>query len=173
VKVDWRGFELHPETPPGGISITQLYPAVRMEAMKEYMENFAASFGVYDMRSPERIPNTRRALAVAEFARDNGKLDTFRDLAMQAHWKDGRDLEDDRVLCEIAANAGLDAAATTEALNSYRYFQRVDELRGEASAMGVTGIPTFIIKDRRIVGCQPYEMLADAARKAGATPGQQ
>jgi len=32
----------------------------------------------------------------------------------------------------------------------------------------VTGIPTFEIGAIRVVGCQPYEVLAAAARKAGA-----
>jgi predicted DsbA family dithiol-disulfide isomerase len=120
------------------------------------------------MRPPERLPNTRRALAVAEFARDNGKLDTFRDLAMQAHWKDGRDLENDRNLGELAAVAGLDPASAIEAAGSAKYLGRVDELREEACGMGITGIPTFIIKNQRVVGCQPYEALAEAARNAGA-----
>ena len=44
---------------------------------------------------------------------------------------------------------------------------RVDQRQAEARASGVTGIPTFIIAGEEIVGCQPYEILADAARRAG------
>jgi len=34
--------------------------------------------------------------------------------------------------------------------------------------MGVTGIPTFVIGDRGVVGCQPYDVLARFAESAGA-----
>jgi predicted DsbA family dithiol-disulfide isomerase len=150
--------------------MAQLYPTVPMKDIREYMERFAASFGVHDMRPPDRLPNTRRALAVAEFARDSGKLDVFRDLAMQAHWEAGRDLENDRDLGELAAMAGLDPTAAIEAAGSDKYLRRVDDLREEACGMGITGIPTFIMRNQRVVGCQPYEVLADAARNAGALP---
>ncbi|HUL60586.1 MAG TPA: hypothetical protein VLU43_15000, partial [Anaeromyxobacteraceae bacterium] len=45
---------------------------------------------------------------------------------------------------------------------------RVDAARAQALSAGVTGIPTFDIGAVRVVGCQPYEVLAAAARKAGA-----
>jgi predicted DsbA family dithiol-disulfide isomerase len=45
---------------------------------------------------------------------------------------------------------------------------RVDAMGREAARAGVTGIPTFLIGDRRVVGCQPYEVLAAAAEAAGA-----
>jgi len=170
--VDWRGFELHPETPKGGIEVMRLFPAARSEGMREHIEAFAARFGVYGMRLPERLPNTRRSLAVAEFAREHGKLNIFRDLAMQAHWTGGKDLENDQGLAELATRAGLDPAAAIEASSSPKYLQRVDELREEACAMEITGIPTFVVGNQRVIGCQPYEVLADTTRKAGALPRQ-
>jgi predicted DsbA family dithiol-disulfide isomerase len=168
--VDWRGFELHPETPKGGVDVARLFPVARVKGMQEHVKTFAAGFGVYDIRLLEWLPNTRRALAVAEFAREHGKLHPFRDLAMQAHWKDGKDLENDQDLAELATSAGLDPTAALEAARSPHYLQLVDALREEACAMGITSIPTFIAGNQRVIGCQPYEVLADVARKAGALP---
>ena len=71
------------------------------------MKNFAASFGIEDMASPQMLPNTRRALALAEYAREMGKLDAFRTLAMQARWKEDLDLESDRVLGNLAKASGV------------------------------------------------------------------
>ena len=136
--------------------------------MREYFETFAASFGVYDIEMPNRLPNTRRALAMAEFARDHGKLRLFRSLAMKAHWKEGKDLENSHDLAGLASRTGLDAEEALLAADSSQYLVRVDGLREEASRMGVTGIPTFIIGKERVVGCQPYDDLAKAATRAGA-----
>jgi len=152
----------------GGLLLEQVFPAIRIKEMREYMEKFAAGFGVHGMETPERMPNTRRALAMTEFARDHGRLDDFRKLAMTAHWKEGRDLESKNDLAEIAALSSLDPEAALMAADSSIYLGRVDRLHDEASKMGVTGIPTFIIGKERVVGCQPYEVLAGATRRAGA-----
>jgi hypothetical protein len=50
----------------------------------------------------------------------------------------------------------------------------VDGARRAALAARVTGIPTFDVAaapagtPSRVVGCQPYEVLADTVRRAGA-----
>jgi predicted DsbA family dithiol-disulfide isomerase len=166
--VDWRGFPLHPTTPVGGMPLTALFPAARLPAVKEHMRQFAARFGVTGIVHPERIPNTRRVLAVAEYARDEGKLDAFRRAGMEAHWRGGNQLESDADLRVVAESVGLDAAAALAAADEPRYTKLVDARIAEAKARGVTGIPTFVIGDEEVVGCQPYEVLAAAAERAGA-----
>ena len=167
ISVEWKGFELHPETPAGGILLERIFPGYGNSDQKEYMRNFAASFGIEDMTSPESLPNTRRILAMAEYAREMGKLDTFRTLAMQARWKDGRDLENTEVMGDLAGASGLDTKEALAASTSPYYTARVDSLKDEARRMGITGIPTFIIGNQRVVGCQPYRILADAVLQAG------
>jgi predicted DsbA family dithiol-disulfide isomerase len=169
VTVDWRGFELHPETPVGGMPIWSLYSSKQTGARQEYMRNFAAGFGIENMASPDTLPNTRRILAMAEYAREMGKLNTFRALAMQARWQDGCDLGDSGVLGNLAAASGLDPQQASAAGNSPDYLARVDSRRAEAERMGITGVPTFIIGEKHIVGCQPYPVLARAVLEAGVS----
>jgi predicted DsbA family dithiol-disulfide isomerase len=168
VEVDWRGFELHPGTPPGGRLLAEAFGAARVPAMKEHMRRFAAAFGVDGMRHPDRIPNTRRALALAEWARAQGRLGPFRDAVMAAHWREGRDIEDAGVLVACASAAGLDGDEARAALADPAWQGRVDAMAAEAARAGVTGIPTLFIGDREVVGCQPYEEIAAAAEAAGA-----
>ena len=136
--------------------------------MRERMLKFAAEFGITDMKMRDRSPNTRRALAIAEYARDQGKLARFRDLAMDAHWRRGLELEKDDDLRAIAAEAGLDPVRALAASSDPLFLERIDERRAEANARGVTGIPTFVIGDRAVVGCQPYDLLAEFAEASGA-----
>lgn len=148
--------------------LDEYFPASRIPAMQEHLRRFAAGFGIGDFRTSDRIPNTRRALGIAELAREKGRLDAFRDAAMNAYWRDGRDLESDDVLRAAAAEAGLDADAAIRAADAPEYQARVDAIRAEASRIGVTGIPTFVFGDRlAVVGCQSYEVLAGAAEQAG------
>ena len=132
------------------------------------MQQFAARFGVEGMKRSSRTPNTRRALAVAEYARDEGKLDDFRSRAMEAHWHDDRNIEDSAVLAELAKASGLDPEKALLAADDAAYQKRIDDLRLEYKRVGVGGIPTFVFGTEKVEGCQPYEILAAAALRAGA-----
>lgn len=166
--VDWRGFPLHPSTPVGGMPLTALFPASRIPAVKEHMRQFSARFGVTRIVHPDRLPNTRRVLAMAEYARAQGKLDEFRRAGMEAHWRFQKNLEDDADLRAIAEGVGLDGAAAVAAADDPRWKAQVEARIAEAQELGVTGIPTFFIGDLKVVGCQPYEVLQAAAEQAGA-----
>jgi len=136
--------------------------------MAQYLEEFAARFGIQDLAPREHIPNTRRALAVAERARDLGRLHPFRRAVMDAYWRHGRDIEDDAVLSACAREAGIDASEALAAPADPLYRARVDAMGVEAWRDGVTGIPTLLVGARRVVGCQPYEVFVGAAVAEGA-----
>ncbi len=150
--------------------MAEMFSAPRAARMREYMKTFAAQFGIHDMGSPSRLPNTRRVLAMAELARDVGRLDAFRHHAMNAHWTEGKDLESPSHLLGIAAAAGLDPEKALQAGTDPAYLERVAAERRKGHARGVTGIPTFFFGALPVVGCQPYEVLAATARRAGAIP---
>lgn len=135
--------------------------------MHQHLLQFAASFGITDMHPPARIYNTRRALAAAEYARDQGKLNLFRSAAMDAYWRHGADLESEAVLAALGDAAGLDGQLVVRASTEPGYLERVDAQRREATSRGVDAIPTMFIGETEIVGCQPYGRLAAAAERAG------
>jgi predicted DsbA family dithiol-disulfide isomerase len=170
VTVEWCGFELHPGTPRGGMPLAALFPAARVPGLKQHLAQFAAGFGVTGIQHPDHIPNTRRALAIAELARDRGRLDPFRQAAMEGYWREGRDLEKDQDLSAIAEGVGLDADEALAAADDPGFLARVDGRQADARRRGVTGIPTFVFGTEAVVGCQPYEVVAAAARRAGARP---
>lgn len=174
VVVDWRGFPLHPRTPKGGMPLTALFPASRVPAAKEHLRQFAARFGVTGIVHPDHIPNTRRVLAMAEWARGQGKLEEFRRAGMEAHWRGGNGLETDADLRRVAESVGLPGDEALAASDDARYLTEVDARIREAHELGVTGIPTFIFVSasgdaEAVVGCQPFEALAAAAVRAGAS----
>lgn len=143
--------------------LEEYFPPERLRGMRDYMQKFAAQFGIDDFHQPDRIPNTRRALALAEVAKDEGKLDAFRQRAFEAHWRDHMNLEDDDDLRAIAHDAGLSRSEPDA-----EHFDRIDEIRDEANRIGIQGIPTFVIRNYGLSGCQPFDVLAQFAEQAGA-----
>jgi predicted DsbA family dithiol-disulfide isomerase len=169
--LDWCGFELHPGTPPGGKPLASLFPGADLAQIHQRTKRFAAGFGVTGFESPNILRNSRRALALAELARERGRLDPYRQAVFHAHWREGKNIEDLADLTAIAVAAGLDAEEVPGALDSGPLLARVDARQAAARADGVSGIPTFVfVTDQRrekVVGCQTYEVLAAAAGRAG------
>lgn len=170
LELEWHGFELHPGTPRGGMPLTELFRGAHLPALHERTKAFGERFGVRGFQPPDRLRNTRRALAMAEHAREHGVLDAFRKAAFDAHWRRGKDLEADADLREIAASVGLEPTAALAAADDPVVLERVDSRQAQARQKGVSGIPTFDFENLRVSGCQPFEVLADAARRAGAKP---
>jgi predicted DsbA family dithiol-disulfide isomerase len=154
--LDWHGFELHPGTPRGGMPLTRLFGNVNLDALHARTQRFAAGFGVTDFRPPDHLQSSRRALAIAEFARAEGALDPFRHAAFDANFR------------RVASLAGLDPEGALAAADDPTYLERVDARQARARADGITGIPTFVFGNERVVGCVPYETLRAAAERAGA-----
>lgn len=164
----WLPFELHPDTPPETIALTEylshLSPG-QLEQVHAGLRVRAAELGL-PFDPPPFLANTRKALALAEYARDQGRLAALHLPLFQAYFVRGQNLYDDAVLREVAATAGLDPDAALAAIAEGRYAGRLEQYAAQARAYGITGVPTFIINNRyKIVGAHPYERLRDIFRE--------
>jgi predicted DsbA family dithiol-disulfide isomerase len=150
-----------------------MFGAERVAKMRPYLLDFAKAQGIAGMVIPPHKPNTRKALALAEWARDRGKLHEVRTAIMDAYWRSGLDVEDDAVLARVVAEAGfsvLEGAAAIRESRMPEVLARVATMGREAAAAGVSGIPTFDIGTERVVGAQPYPALAEAVVRQGGRP---
>jgi predicted DsbA family dithiol-disulfide isomerase len=170
VTLDWRGFELHPGIPVGGLPLEEMFGAERVRKMRPYLLDFAKAQGVVGMVVPAHKPNTRKALALAEWARDQGRLHPVRTGLMDAYWRSALDVEDDAVLAGVAQAAGLDGDLAIRQSRTPDVLARVAAMGREAAAAGVTGIPTFDVGAERVVGAQPYPVLVEAVIRQGGRP---
>ena len=117
--------------------------------MLGYVRSFAAGFGIDDLAPPARLASTRRAHAVAQLARDAGRLDRCRVAAFDAYWRQGRGLESDEELAALAREAGLDRGRGARRRRGPGHARpRGRRPSRGASAAGVTGIPTFDFGER-------------------------
>lgn len=169
VRLAWNGFELHHELPEGGMAFSAMFPGRDTGAMAAHTAAYAKSFGVSIPKHPSHVPNTRKALAAAEYAREQGKLDAFRHAAQDAYWQRGENLENPAVIRALATTVGLNPTATAAAMTATAYLVKVDAARERAEAAGVSGVPTFDFGGGHVVvGCVPYPQLEAAAKSAGA-----
>ena len=71
-------------------------------------------------------------------------------------------------LIDIAQRAGLPPEEARQVLVERQFRAAVDADWQRAADLGITGVPTFVIGGRGLVGAQPYEQLAAFVTAAGA-----
>lgn len=169
LEVDWKPFFLRPETPPEGMPL----PAYILERIKDPNEPLklrAAREGLTMVRG-DRIPSTRRAHEAVEFARAQGRLEPLHAALLKRYWELGQDLYSMEVLRGAASDAGLDPQALQEAVESGAYTAEVEQGVGEAQAMGIRAVPTFIFDESLAVqGAQELPVFRQAMARLGAKP---
>ncbi len=165
VAVEWRPFELHPETPRTGAQLAgRLGSPERARAYRDNILMLAHESGL-DMRMPPAVANSHLALEAAEFARDHGGFDAYHRALFHAYFEEGRDLGDADVLCEIARACGVDDQGLRQALADERYAARIDQITREARENEVVSTPTFVFDTGmdggfRLTGAQDYAVFA-------------
>ncbi len=157
-------MEIHPETPPQGVPMTARFRQEDIDRMMGHLRTMGAPFGITFADRPF-LSNSRPALMAAEFARDQGKFQPFHESLFAAYFSQGLDIGSLDVLRQLGLDAGLDAEAMEDAIKSGRYLPRLQEAQEEASRAGVTGVPTFVIGNKKtIVGAQPLDVFRKAVR---------
>jgi predicted DsbA family dithiol-disulfide isomerase len=119
----------------------------------------------------ERVPNSRRALALAEYAREQGRFEEVHRRLFRAYWAEGRDIGSDEVLLGVAADAGLDPAEAAGRLDDPALLGVIEQQTTQALEHGAGGVPAWAIDEMVLVpGAQPHEVFERVLERLGHTP---
>ncbi len=153
----WVSYELHPETPPAGMLLSERFKGYDLSSFFEQLRWRGKEVGVV-FGSHTLLSNSRLALMASEYARDQGKYDSFHEKMFYAYFTEGLDISDLKVIADIAKKSGLDEKETLNAIHDGRYAALLSQTRKEGELLGLTGIPLFIINNKyQIVGAQSIE----------------
>lgn len=158
-------FQAHPEIPPGGRQAGERSAALvaRIEA--------EAKVADLPLSWPARLPNTRAALAAAEWVRRHappGSFPRFQKALFAAHFALGQDLGDRDVIDRLAAAAGVDIAAMHAALADRSAYALVDQSEALGRSLGVQGTPAWLVAGHLIPGLYPPEQFEAWIRRLAA-----
>ena len=160
LKIEWVHFPLHPETPPEGKSLEDLFRGrnVDRKAMHSQMKARMDAEGLpYGERT--HTYNSRLAQELGKWADTQPGGEALHDALFRGYFVEARDISQPAVLLEIAEHVGLPVAGATEVLEKRTFKEAVDRDWDLSRRYGITGVPTFVIGDRGVVGAQPYEVL--------------
>jgi predicted DsbA family dithiol-disulfide isomerase len=182
VQVVWHAFELDPAAPlerdPAishaqhiarkyGISIEQARRS--SERLSEMAHGEGLSFDFEHIRSG----NTFDAHRLVQLGRERGTQDAVEERFFRAYLEEGALMSDHATLVRLAVDAGLDEREATDVLSSDRFAGEVRADEARARALGITGVPYFVIDERYAVsGAQPPQMLLSVLHRAWSERGQ-
>ncbi len=161
----WVSYELHPETPPAGMLLSDRFKGYDLSSFYDQLRARGKEVGVV-FGTHTLLSNSRLALMASEYARDQGRYDSFHENMFRAYFTEGLDIGKTDVIAAVAGKSGLDEKDTLSAVRDGRYASRLNEARKEGELRGLTGIPLFIIENKyQIVGAQPIETFRDLLDK--------
>lgn len=175
VVIRWHPFQLDPTIPQSGLDrktyMRQKFgDDGRLKAAHERLEALGVENGIdFQFDAITRSPNTLDAHRLIRWAGEAGLQDTMVEALFQSYFEEGRDIGDHAVLALIAERAGLEADAIARRLETDDDKDDIRNEINEASRIGVTGVPFFILAQKLAVsGAQPANVLIDAIRQAMA-----
>jgi predicted DsbA family dithiol-disulfide isomerase len=155
-------FQAHPDIPPEGVEV-----GPRDGPMYVMLKREAKEAGL-PLSWPRHLPDTRMALATAEWVRRNApdvSAQLNKDL-FQAHFALGEDLGDPAVIDRHTQALGVDLGALHAALADRSAEAAVDEAEMIGRQFGVQGTPAWLVSRRLITGLlstAEFERLAEKA----------
>ena len=174
VEVTWRSFQLNPDYPVGSHETHDAYLAhklgvtpAQVEQLNERVVALAAAEGLdYHFETYVTV-NTFDAHRVTHLAKALGLGLPIHERFLRAQLVEGEILDDPDTLVRLAADIGVPEAETRRVLASDVYAAEVRADIEEARAIGVNGVPFFVL-DRRygISGAQPAELFLEALQAA-------
>lgn len=121
----------------------------------------------------DKVPNSRKAMMLAELARDRGVHGDLHPRLFDAYWARGLDIGDEAVLIAEGAAVGLPEAEMRAAMADDGYLGRLLEQTDAVTELGAGGVPAWVIDERLLVpGAQPHEVFERVLERLGHPPVQ-
>src|SRR5215472_11751980 len=143
IDLEWRGYQIHPEWPPEGISAEQVRTSSDMDARRAAWQRItamAAAEGL-EIKAPAVFTSSRAALAACEFAREKGEADELESRIYRAYFVEGVNIGDARVVARLSAECGFDEQEVAHAIRSPRFELRLKNNALAARQRSVGGVP--------------------------------
>ncbi len=170
--VQFLPFELDPNISKEGVEFKP-YITQKFGDWNRFLQNSnmlverGKNIGInFDFQKIQRSPNTFDLHRIIQFAHQFGLQAAVKEAYMKAYFENGIDLTDRANVLDVAINAGLDEELVLQLLNSNEGVNEVHMIQESMRAMGISGVPFFIIDDQYgLSGAVPAEQLVQAFKE--------
>lgn len=169
IEVRWTAFPLHPETPEEGLTLEELFAGRPIDIKKILvrLKQVADELGL-PLGERKKTYNSRLAQELAKWAESKGKGDEFHEAVFRAYFVDGKNIGKVNEIVDLTKSIGLSDTEATSVLELRTFKVAVDSDWSRSRALGITGVPTFLVDHHAAVGFQPYKDLEQFLINSGA-----
>jgi predicted DsbA family dithiol-disulfide isomerase len=169
-ELHWHPFELNPDMPAEGQNLrehlAEKYGSTKeqSDANRIQLTAIGAELG-FEFRFTDdmRMHNTFKVHQLLHWADQRGRKQDLEQAFFAAHFTHGRNLSDDQVLADIAAEIGLVRDEAVAVLEDQRFAKDVRAAEKFWLDAGVRGVPAIIFNRRHLVtgaqGTENYKQI--------------
>ena len=174
VHVTHRSFQLDPSRPRhqttnrrAMLKAKYQLTDAKVHEMDARMEGLAEIEGLeYHLTDEGLTGNTLDAHQLLQLGKERGVQDAVIERLYRAYFTEQRSVFDRTSLVTLAGDAGLDQAEARDVLERDAYVKAVDADVNEARALGVNGVPFFVIGRYGVSGAQATDVFGEALTRA-------
>ncbi len=155
VEIEWKSFQLDPSfiASADDNMVEHLAEKYRKDndwalEMLDNMTQNAKNSGLDFHFEKAIMANSFNAHRLLQLAKKNHLSDQLEELLFKAYLTDGKDVNNLITLSELGLEAGLEADAIEQVLHSDMYSKEVKQDIEEANAIGVQGVPFFVLDNK-------------------------
>ncbi len=170
VTVENHPFYLDPNTPPEGYDVGEMLSKKYGREPKEIWsraEEQARLAGIdLDLSQQPRTFPTQKAHTVVRLAKPKGTQHELANAIAAAYFLEHRQVNDDNVLADIAAEHGFTREEALGDMRDPRELEQSHQLAIWAAQQGIQGVPFFVFDNKfALSGAQPQEVFESAFAK--------
>jgi predicted DsbA family dithiol-disulfide isomerase len=161
-------FPLHPETPEDGMTLEELFAGKPIDIKKVMarLRQVADELGL-PLGERKKTYNSRLAQELAKWAESEQRGDPFHEAVFRAYFVDGINIGRVDELVVLAKSVGLSGEKARSVLELRTFREAVDFDWERSRALGITGVPTFVVNLQARVGFQAYKDLEEFLKHCG------
>lgn len=174
IEVSWHSFQLNPDLESQPDKDVYDYVAALKGQTREWsvgvhqqLVDSARAVGLDYHFEKAKIVNSFDAHRLIQLAKTKGLGDAAEERLFKAYFTEGANVADKEVLIGLGKEIGLPEAETTEALHSDAFTTQVGEDINRAQALGIRGVPFFVLNNRYgVSGAQESALFLQSLEKA-------
>lgn len=164
-EIHWHPFELNPNMPTEGQNlqdhVAEKYGTTKAQSAdsRVRMTEVGAEVGFeFHFAGDMRMHNTFNVHQLLHWANQQERTHDLKQALFTAHFTHGRNLSDDSVLADVAAEIGLDRSEALAVLEDQRFAADVRATEKVWLDEGIQGVPAMIFNNRHLItGAQGVE----------------
>lgn len=177
-EIHWHPFELNPDMPAEGQNlrehIMEKYGSSKQEsdASRARMNEAGSEVGFeFNFTDDTRMHNTFNLHQLLHWADQQGHMHELKQALFAAHFTNNRNISDNTVLADIAAEIGLDRSEALAVLADQRFANEVRTAQQQWRQQGIQSVPSVIFNQKHLVsGAQGVENFKSILQQLSELP---